>query len=265
MRISRFAAALVLGAMSLPVSAESAAPAERAAKAQVLIDMNPLLGGYRIEVQASDAGLRLEGAVANEIEATLATQLARLIAGEDTEVASALDLEAPMPEANSGLITEVQDRTTAARLQQRLRWQVRNIPLDVRAEVERGVVRLHGQVGASATKDRMAAMAESTEGVNEVFNYISVDPGLIPGERERQGRAEQLEREDDWIRGRLRALLQSDTTVNARAIEIKVREAVVTLSGSVTSSAERSVAETIAGNIPGVREVDSRLIIERLL
>lgn len=199
MRTGRFAAALVLGAMSLPVSAESAAPAERAAKAQVLIDMNPLLGGYRIEVQASDAGLRLEGAVANEIEATLATQLARLIAGEDTEVESALDLEAPMPEANSGLITEVQDRTTAARLQQRLRWQVRNIPLDVRAEVDR---------------------------------------------------------EDDWIRGRLRALLQSDTTVNARSIEIKVREAVVTLSGSVTSSVERSVAETIAGNVPGVREID---------
>ncbi len=265
MRTGPFAAALVLSAMTLPVSAETATSAERAAKAQVLIDMNPLLGGYVIDVQPSNAGLRLEGAVANEIEATLATQLARLIVGDDIEVESALRLETPMPEEKSGLIAKVQDRTTAARLQQRLRWQVRNIPLDVRAEVERGVVRLQGQVGSPATKDRMAAMAESTEGVNQVFNYISVDPGLIAGERERQGRAEQLERESDWISSRLRALLQADTTVNDRAIEIRVRDAVVMLSGSVTSSAERSVAETIAGNVPGVREVDSRLLIERLL
>ena len=74
-----------------------------------------------------------------------------------------------------------------------------------------------------------------------------------------------MEREDDWISSRLQALLQADTTVNDRAIEIKVREGEVTLSGSVTSSAERSVAETIAGDMPGVRKVDSRLIIERLL
>lgn len=264
MRNGTIAAAFMLSVISLPLSAEPEATAETAAKAQVLIDMNPLLAGYAIEVRASDGELRLEGAVANEIEANLATELARLMAGSG-EVESALSLEAPMPKANSGLITEVQDRTTAARLQQRLRWQVSNIPMDVQVEVERGVVRLNGQVGTSATKDRMAAMAESTEGVNEVFNYISVDPGLIADERKQQGRAEQMERDDDWISSRLRALLQSDTTVNDRSIEIKVSEGVVTLSGSVTSAAERSVAEGIAGDIPGVREVDSRLIIERLL
>ncbi|WP_462320514.1 BON domain-containing protein [Halochromatium sp.] len=265
MRNGASAATLLLCMISLPSTVASAATSETAAKAQMLIDMNPLLAGYAIEVQASDAGLRLDGAVANAIEAELATELAQLIAGDEAEIDSALSLEAPMPEASSSLLTQVQDRTTAARLQQRLRWQVSNIPMDVRVEVERGVVRLNGQVGTSATKDRIAAMAESTEGVNEVFNYISVDPALIAGERERQGRAEQQERADDWIKNRLRALLQSDTTVNDRAIEIKVREGVVTLSGSVTSAAERSVAETIASEIPGVREVDSRLIIERLL
>ncbi len=265
MRKSPLAAAFLFGVISLPVSAELAASAETAAKAQILIDVNPLLGGYDIKVQTSDAGLRLAGAVANEIDADLAKALARLVVEDDLEVVSDLSLDAPMPETSSGLITQIQDRTTAARLQQRLRWQVSNMPLDVQVEVDRGVVRLRGQVGASASKDRIAAMAESTEGVNEVFNYISVDPGLIAGEREQEGRAQQLERGDDWIANRLRALLQSDTTVNDRAIEIKVREGVVTLSGSVTSSAERSVAETIAGDMPGVREIDSRLIIERLL
>jgi osmotically-inducible protein OsmY len=53
--------------------------------------------------------------------------------------------------------------------------------------------------------------------------------------------------------------------VNDRAIEITVKDAVVTLSGSVTSSAERRVAEKIAADLSGVEEVDSRLVIERLL
>ena len=39
----------------------------------------------------------------------------------------------------------------------------------------------------------------------------------------------------------------------------------VILSGTVTSSAERSVAESLAERVPGVAAVDSRLIIERPL
>jgi osmotically-inducible protein OsmY len=260
-----FAGAVLVGVLSLPARAETGTTIEEAAKVQVLIDVNPLLGGYSIRARPTERGVRLEGAIANAIEADLAEDLARLMVGDAAEVESALSLDAPMPEVESGLIVRLQDRTTAARLRQRLRWQVSNLPLDVQAEVERGVVRLNGQVGAAATKDRIAAMAESTEGVGEVFNYISVDPSLIAAEREEQGRAGQLTRDDAWIKSRLRALLKSDTTVNDRAIEIKVQDAVVMLSGSVTSSAERNVAETIAGDVPGVREVDSRLIIERLL
>jgi osmotically-inducible protein OsmY len=33
----------------------------------------------------------------------------------------------------------------------------------------------------------------------------------------------------------------------------------------VASSAERAVAESIAADVPGVQDVDSRLVIERLL
>jgi osmotically-inducible protein OsmY len=261
----RIAAVLTLGALAGPVGSESLEQAETAAKAQVILDANPLLGGYALEVRPSGTGLRLEGAVANQIEADLAAELAGLIAGEAADIQSGLRLDTRIPEEQSGLITAIRERTTAARLKQRLRWQVRNIPLDVQARVESGVVRLHGQVGALATKDRLAAMAESTMGVDEVFNYISVDPALITDERKRQRRAERTHRKDDWISTRLRALLRSDTTVNDRSIEITVSDGEVTLSGSVASSAERAVAESIAADVPGVQDVDSRLVIERLL
>lgn len=265
-RLPKPSLALATAAALLSAAAFAHAQTETAAKAQTLLDVNPLIGDYEIEVIAADGGaLRLEGAVANEIDRTLAVGIAALITGDRERVESALGLEAEMPEEAAGLHAEFQDLTTLARLQQRLRWQVSNLGLDVEPEVERGVVRLRGQVGTSATKDRMATVAASTEGVYEVFNYISVDPALIPDERGAQGRAEQAEREDAWIRSRLRALLKSDSTVNDRRVEIKVRDGKIVLRGSVTSSAERRVAETIAREIPGASEVDSRLIIERPL
>jgi osmotically-inducible protein OsmY len=60
-------------------------------------------------------------------------------------------------------------------------------------------------------------------------------------------------------------LLRFDTTVNAHSIEVEALEGKVILSGTVTSSAERGVAEALAERVPGVTAVDSRLIIERPL
>ena len=65
------------------------------------------------------------------------------------------------------------------------------------------------------------------------------------------------------IGSRVLRLLRFDTTVNAHSIEVETLEGKVILSGTVTSSAERNVAETLAGRVPGVTAVDSRLIIER--
>jgi osmotically-inducible protein OsmY len=92
---------------------------------------------------------------------------------------------------------------------------------------------------------------------------LSVDPALIPVIGERRGEFGGVQRADGWIRRRVLRLLNYDTTVNGHSIEVEVLEGKVMLSGTVTSSAERSVAESLAGRVPGVAAVDSRLIIER--
>ncbi|WPL17426.1 periplasmic protein [Thiorhodovibrio winogradskyi] len=258
-------ATLTLFSLSVVTATAAETPDVRAAQAQMLMRINPLLDGYEIRIIPFPNKWHLEGAVSNAIEADLARELAELMASADTEIVMELELDAPMAAASGQLIGELRDRTTKARLRQRLRWQTRNQPLDVKMEVEKGVVRLHGQVGNAATKDRLAAMAASTLGVDEVFNYISVDPALIPKEREAEERAKAEENADDWIAPRLLRLLASDTRVNARAIDMAVESGRVILSGSVSSVAERNVAESLAEYIPGVREVDSHLVIERQL
>jgi osmotically-inducible protein OsmY len=252
-------------AMALALLANSAAAAAAPgseARAQTLIDLNPVLSGYDIRVRASDAGLRLEGSVADVAERQLAEALTALVAG-GAEIQNALGLEADLPDAPGPLFVADEDATIATRLRQTLRWQKDTAGLGIEVEVNRGEVRLNGQVGTTATKDRVATLAATTEGVDAVFNYISVDPANIPAIRERQARVADVEHADAWIASRLRRLLQFDTTVNAHTIEVEARDGTAILSGAVTSSAERNVAEGLATNLPGVREVDSRLVIER--
>jgi len=245
----------------LPAAAVAVQP-NAAVRAQTLIDTNPLLSGYGIHVVHADGRLRLEGSVADASDRKLATALAALVA-DGAGIDIALDLGAAVPEVPGGLFDDVEDLTTAARLRQTLNWQTDTRGLDIDVDVDGGAVHLKGNVGTTAEKARVVALAATTEGVARVFSYINVDPELIPAIRDREAGLAQVHRSDRWISSRLRRLLRFDTTVNAHNIEVQALGGKVALSGSVASSAERSVAETLAERVPGVTAVDSRLVIQR--
>ena len=241
-----------------------AAPPEAAVRAQTLIDLNPLLSGYGLRVVGESGRLRLRGSVADISDRALAAALCALVADEAT-IDNQLDLAAAVPKAPGGLFGDDEDLTTLAMLRQTLAWQTDTAGLDVTIDVDGGAVHLKGNVGTTAERDRVVALAGTTEGVDRVFSYISIDPELIPAIRDRQAKLADVQRSDNWISSRLSRLLRFDTTVNAHSIEVQALEGKVILSGTVTSSAERSVAESLAERVPGVTAVDSRLIIERPL
>jgi osmotically-inducible protein OsmY len=261
-RIARRPLAVLSLAVVCVATGPTWAQSDAGARAQILIDVNPLLSGYGIRVAAADGRLRLVGAVADASDRELAGALAAL-AADGADIDNALSLDADVPTAPGSLFSDEEDLTTAARLRQTLRWQTDTAALEVDIDVDGGAVHLSGEVGTTAEKDRVAALAATTEGVDQVFDYISVDPGLIPDIRDRQAALADARHSDRWIASRVRRLLRFDTTVNARSIEVEALEGKVVLSGSVASSAERKVAEDLAGRVPGASEVDSRLIIER--
>jgi osmotically-inducible protein OsmY len=252
---------LSLGLLCVPAIAVAAQP-DAVVRAQTLIDVNPLLSGYGLRVVSGDGPLRLEGSVADASDRALAAALATLVA-EGAGIDNALDLDGTVPKAPGGLFGDDEDLTIAARLRQTLKWQTDTAGLDIEVDVDGGAVHLNGNVGTTAEKDRVVALAGTTEGVDRVFSYISVDPDLIPAIRDRQAELAGVHHSDRWISSRLLRLLRYDTTVNAHSIEVEALEGKVILSGTVTSSAERSVAEALAGRVPGVTAVDSRLIIDR--
>jgi len=85
---------------------------------------------------------------------------------------------------------------------------------------------------------------------------IALRPGPHAGRGPRNyRRSDQRIHEDvcDW--------LADDARVDAREIVVQVRDADVTLEGSVADRRTRRLAEDIAGNVPGVRDVFNRLRI----
>jgi osmotically-inducible protein OsmY len=253
--------AVVLTLMSAaPVRAE--ADVQAAGKLQTMLALNQHLGAYDIRVVAADGRLRMEGAVPSTIERTLAEDLANL-AANGVPVDNALTLNAPFADGPGPLAMQVMDLDVATKIRQRLGWQASTSALSIELEIDQGIVRLQGKVGASGAHDGVGTLVRTTEGVREVFNYINVDPDALADERDRQASDAEAEHSDTWIANRVKAVLRYDTTVNARSIEVSATDGVVLLRGTVTSLAERQVAEALARDILGVRDVESLLTFER--
>lgn len=68
-------------------------------------------------------------------------------------------------------------------------------------------------------------------------------------------------RGDSAITQTVKAKFERNTTVDANAIDIVTRNGVVTLSGAARSSTERTMAETLARTVGGVRSVTNEIVI----
>ncbi len=137
----------------------------------------------------------------------------------------------------------------------------------VRVVGEDGRLRLEGSVAHASDQALAAALCALVADGAAIDNALDLAaavpkaPGGLFGDDEDLTTAAMLRQTLEW---------QTDTAgldiaVAAPSIEVQALEGKVILSGTVTSSAERSVADTLAERVPGVTAVDSRLIIERPL
>ena len=111
----------------------------------------------------------------------------------------------------------------------------------VQAQVDRGVVRLSGNVPTVADKAAADAVARGTSGVIDVDNALSADTVLV---------------------GRVTAALAADRRTALIPIEVIADRGVVTLKGAVPSPEVKQVAEAIARRVPGVVAVFNELEIQ---
>ncbi len=121
---------------------------------------------------------------------------------------------------------------------------------ELRVMVHEGVLRLQGRAGSLRAARRAEWLAGLTRGVRAVVNEVLVDPPLVPD-------GEITEAIDDR--------LASEPALEGATIAVVVYRGEVTLAGRVRSFEERQLAEAIAAGVRGVRAIEDRLVLRRVL
>ena len=140
------------------------------------------------------------------------------------------------------------DGTAARNVRSALTLSKRVSAYNIEADSKDGVVTLNGQVASESIKSLAEEIARDTEGVKDVNNQITVDPGAQPS-------VESVRVEDLEIRAAILEAIARSSELGGKNIEVKVENRMVTLSGSVANPAQRNGAEQTAravGNVAGV-------------
>ena len=124
------------------------------------------------------------------------------------------------------------------------------IPDDnINAKVEGGWVTLNGTIGWNYQKEMAKTMVGKLAGVKGVTNNIQIDSETDA----------VIERRD------IENALRRNWSINADHVHVEVDGSGVTLTGSVDASYQKSEAERIAWNAPGVRTVNNKLVVEAIM
>jgi osmotically-inducible protein OsmY len=110
-----------------------------------------------------------------------------------------------------------------------------------------GIVTLTGTVDNLLAKERATKIAESVKGVRSVVNTINV---------------QTVARPDEEIRRDVESALLNDAAADSYEIKTAVSGGVVTLSGTVQSFPEKSLAVQLAKGIRGVKEVKEQIALK---
>jgi osmotically-inducible protein OsmY len=111
---------------------------------------------------------------------------------------------------------------------------------------DEGIVTLVGSVDNILAKDRAAEIAETIKGVRSVVNTILVNPTVRTDE--------EIRRDVEWA-------LFNDPATDSYAIKIKVKKAVVTLTGKVESWQEKQLCTQVAKTVKGVKDVENQIAV----
>lgn len=107
-----------------------------------------------------------------------------------------------------------------------------------------GRVLLIGQVPNSDVKDTATALAKGVEGVNEVYNELTVSPKISFAQISK----------DSWLTTQVKSKMFVDGRVKATDVKVISENGEVFLLGNVTQS-QANVAADIASKISGVKKV----------
>lgn len=225
--------------------------------------LNRHLSPFKLGVVVHQGMATLSGAVENEVDRELAAQIAGDVEGI-TKVDNQLKVDDHLAEqmpARQSLAQRFDDATLTATIKSKLLWNTSTRDLHGSVATENGVVTLKGKAPTADAKLLAGSLAANTEGVYQVNNLISLSAADTSTTRaETAAKTTEDALSDAWITSKVKASLLYSRSLDGLTINVETRTGMVSLSGDVGSSEEKTVALELARNIRGVRGVDADLL-----
>ncbi len=144
------------------------------------------------------------------------------------------------------------DAATTGRVRTALNFSKGVSPYPIEVDTSNGVVTLKGTVPSQEAKALAGSIAHDTEGVKEVANEITVSADVPMS-------ADAARVFDLDIRAAVESGLARSPELKDQKIAVAVNKRVVTLSGSVETTVQKTGAEQVASAVDGVESVDNQL------
>ena len=142
---------------------------------------------------------------------------------------------------------KIPDEEIAKRALNSIQWDVTLPEAKINLTVQSGFITLSGEVPWYYQRNAAETAVRRIAGVTGVANKISIEPKVQLGD----------------VKTKIENALKRHAEVEAKAIQVSVRNDTVTLDGKVDNWEERQAVENAAWSAPGVRSVEDHLTITR--
>ena len=237
-------------------------------KTKILADNQ--LNGYDIEVDVKNAVINMAGTVPNDEMKRKAERLAKTVAGAKNVENLLQVTNEPVPPAEKR-----SDIAIKAELKAKLLADSELSGWKTKVEVNNGIVTVNGTVESEQARKKTTTLAETVAGVKEIRNDLQIkaivqektaDPAApAPATKDKKPDMEgqkTTDMSDPAIARRIDAKYMAEAQLKGSDIQIEVKKGVATLSGTVRSEEQKQMAERMARQTDGVREVKNKLEVK---
>ena len=263
--------ALLLSTLNVSYAAESATQSLIDVRQEVQIwttyALNPYLRANSLKATVKNGKATLTGVVPEDVNKELAKEIALGVDGiKEVDNQIKVVSESTVSQANpmSGFADAVDDATITATVKSKLLWSRHTDGLKTTVVTKLGRVSLTGTADSAAAKELAGRLAMNTRGVVSVDNALVISKEQASSLNVTQDKvavaasgAEQTI-SDSWITAKVKSTLLYSTNVSGSSIEVSTQAGVVTLSGKLTSGAEKALAVELTENVRGVKSVDAK-------
>jgi osmotically-inducible protein OsmY len=203
------------------------------------LEFEPSIDAASVGVAVDDGVVTLTGHVSSYAQKLAAEEAARRV--RDVR-AIVQNIEVRYPSS-----LKIPDEEIAKRALNSIQWDVTLPEAKINLTVQSGFITLSGEVPWYYQRNAAETAVRRIAGVTGVANKISIEPKVQLGD----------------VKTKIENALKRHAEVEAKAIQVSVRNDTVTLDGKVDNWEERQAVENAAWSAPGVRSVEDHLTITR--